>query len=107
MKNLLTFLASLKLAVILLVLLLIGLSVGTIIESRSGVAAAGALVYYSWWFLGLQGLFAINVALCLSAGLPAGFETLIQPAKALLLSQDEAGALRDKAVEEWQAALAQ
>lgn len=43
----------------------------------------------------------------LSAGLPAGFETLIQPAKALLLSQDEAGALRDKAVEEWQTALAQ
>jgi thiamine transport system substrate-binding protein len=43
----------------------------------------------------------------LAAGLPQGFETLIQPAKALLLSQDEAGALRDKAVEEWQAALAQ
>lgn len=43
----------------------------------------------------------------LAAGLPQGFETLIQPAKALLLPQDEAGALRDKAVEEWQAALAQ
>ena len=43
----------------------------------------------------------------LAAGLPAGFETLIQPAKSLLLTQDEAGALRDTAVGEWQAALAQ
>ena len=43
----------------------------------------------------------------LAAGLPAGFETMIQPAKALLLSQDEAGALRETAVGEWQAALAQ
>ncbi len=72
MKKFLTFLASLKLAVILLVLLLIGLSVGTIIESRSGVAAAGSLVYYSWWFLGLQGLFAINVALSIADLFPWG-----------------------------------
>jgi len=43
----------------------------------------------------------------LAAGLPQGFETLIQPAKSLLLSQEEAGALRDAAVAEWQAALAQ
>lgn len=43
----------------------------------------------------------------IASGLPTGFETLIQPAKSLLLSQDEAGALRDKAVEEWQTALAQ
>ena len=42
----------------------------------------------------------------LTAGLPKGFETLIQPEKSLLLSQDEAGALRDAAVAEWQAALA-
>jgi thiamine transport system substrate-binding protein len=43
----------------------------------------------------------------LAAGLPQGFETLIQPAKSLLFSQEEAGALRDAAVAEWQAALAQ
>jgi thiamine transport system substrate-binding protein len=43
----------------------------------------------------------------LAAGLPQGFETLTQPAKSLLLSQEEAGALRDAAVAEWQAALAQ
>lgn len=43
----------------------------------------------------------------LAAGLPKGFETLIQPEKSLLLSQDEAGALREAAVSEWQAALAE
>jgi thiamine transport system substrate-binding protein len=43
----------------------------------------------------------------LAAGLPKGFETLITPAKSLFLSPAEAGALREAAVEEWQAALAQ
>ena len=43
----------------------------------------------------------------LAAGLPKGFETLIQPEKSLLLPADEAAALRDKAVAEWQAALAE
>jgi thiamine transport system substrate-binding protein len=42
----------------------------------------------------------------LTAGLPKGFETLIQPEKSLLMAQDEAGALRDAAVAEWQAVLA-
>jgi len=41
-----------------------------------------------------------------AAGLPAGFETLIQPAQSLLMSSDDAGAARDAAVAEWQAALA-
>jgi thiamine transport system substrate-binding protein len=41
-----------------------------------------------------------------AAGLPKGFETLIRPAKSLLFPADEAGALRDAAVAEWQAALA-
>ncbi|MBL9056159.1 MAG: thiamine ABC transporter substrate binding subunit [Rhodobacteraceae bacterium] len=40
-----------------------------------------------------------------AAGLPEGFGTLIQPAKSLLFSADEAGALREAAVAEWQAAL--
>lgn len=43
----------------------------------------------------------------LASGLPKGFETLIQPEKSLLLSQDEAGTLREAAVAEWQAALAE
>ena len=41
-----------------------------------------------------------------AAGLPAGFETLITPATSLLLPPDEAAALRDGALAEWQAALA-
>ncbi len=38
-------------------------------------------------------------------GLPEGFETPVDPAKALLLSPDDAIALRDVALEEWQSAL--
>jgi len=72
MKKLFAFLASLKLAVILLVLLLVGLSVGTIVETRAGAETAGRLVYYAPWFLGLQGLFAINVALSLVDLFPWG-----------------------------------
>ncbi len=41
-----------------------------------------------------------------AAGLPAGFETLIQPAKSLLMSAAEAQAARGPAIEEWQTALA-
>ena len=55
-------LASLKLAVILLVLLLVGLAAGTIIESKVSADVAGRVVYYAPWFLGLQGLFAVNLA---------------------------------------------
>ena len=40
-----------------------------------------------------------------AAGLPDGFETLIQPEKALLLPVDEAQAARDEALAEWLAAL--
>ena len=59
------FLASLKLAIGLLVLLLIGLAVGTIVESRTDAETAGRWVYYSWWFLGLQSLLVINLAMSL------------------------------------------
>lgn len=41
-----------------------------------------------------------------AAGLPKGFETLVQPGKSLLLGADEALALRNPALEEWRAALA-
>lgn len=40
-------------------------------------------------------------------GLPAGFETLAQPGKALLLSPAEAAAARDAALAEWTDALSQ
>ncbi len=41
-----------------------------------------------------------------AAGLPEGFETLIQPSKSLLLSADEAASARAGALDEWRAALA-
>ncbi|MFW8593943.1 thiamine ABC transporter substrate binding subunit [Cribrihabitans neustonicus] len=41
------------------------------------------------------------------AGLPEGFDTLIEPGKALLLDEDEAAALRDAALDEWLSALSQ
>ena len=40
-----------------------------------------------------------------AAGLPAGFDTLITPSKAVLLSAKDAEAGRAKAIEEWQTAL--
>ncbi|MBS0563675.1 MAG: thiamine ABC transporter substrate binding subunit [Proteobacteria bacterium] len=42
-----------------------------------------------------------------AGGLPAEFQALIRPEKALLLPAAEAAALRDKATEEWRAALSQ
>ncbi|HEX7488641.1 MAG TPA: hypothetical protein VF341_07035, partial [Anaeromyxobacteraceae bacterium] len=60
MKKVLALLSSLKLAVILVVLLLLGLAAGTIIESRAGVDVAGRTVYYAPWFLGLEALFAAS-----------------------------------------------
>jgi cytochrome c-type biogenesis protein CcsB len=71
-KKLLAFLASLKLAVILLVLLLVGLAAGTILESRAGVEIAGRVVYYAPWFLGLQALFIVNVVASIVAYYPWG-----------------------------------
>lgn len=42
-----------------------------------------------------------------AGGLPAGYETLVQPAKALLMSPAEAEAAREPALETWRAALSQ
>ncbi len=40
-------------------------------------------------------------------GLPGGFDTLLTPTKALLLSPEEAAAARDAALDEWRSALSQ
>ena len=40
-----------------------------------------------------------------AAGLPKGFETLIQPEKALIVPADMADTVRDQALEEWLRAL--
>ena len=46
---------------------LIGLAGGTILESSRGVEVAGRLVYYSWWFLTLEALLAVNVLASISS----------------------------------------
>ncbi|MCK0097080.1 thiamine ABC transporter substrate binding subunit [Yoonia sp. F2084L] len=42
-----------------------------------------------------------------AGGLPEGFETLVTPAKSLLLSPEDAAAKRDAALDEWRTALSQ
>jgi cytochrome c-type biogenesis protein CcsB len=72
MNKALSLLSSLKLAVVLLVLLLLGLSAGTIIESRAGAEVAGRAVYFAWWFVALEVAFAVNVTASLVTLFPWG-----------------------------------
>jgi cytochrome c-type biogenesis protein CcsB len=63
MKDLLKTLASQKLAIGVLVLLLLALGAGTIVETLRGAEEAGRTVYRSWWLFGLlQLLFASVLA---------------------------------------------
>jgi hypothetical protein len=59
--RLLRALASLRLAIVLLALFAACLAGATLIESLHGAAAAGELVYRTWWFALLLGLLAANV----------------------------------------------
>lgn len=61
MKDLLRTLASLKLAVGVLVLLLLALGAGTIVETLRGAEEAGRTVYRSWWLFGLLQLLSASV----------------------------------------------
>ena len=65
MRKIFYILSSLKLTVTLLVLLMVGLAVGTIVESLMGHGAAVGLVYGSWWFILLVVLVAVNLSLSL------------------------------------------
>jgi thiamine transport system substrate-binding protein len=60
-------------------------------------AAQAALITTNWMY----------PAKTPAAGLPEGFETLITPAKSLLLTPEEALAARGPALDEWRAALSQ
>jgi hypothetical protein len=57
----LSALASLRLAIVLLALFAACLAGATLLESAYGAAAAGELVYRSWWFVLLLALLACNV----------------------------------------------
>ena len=64
MRKLLSNLASLKLTVVLVLLIGVVLSAGTILESRQG-AEAGKAVYEASWFYALLMLFSVNVVCAL------------------------------------------
>ncbi|MBI2838590.1 MAG: cytochrome c biogenesis protein CcsA [Acidobacteria bacterium] len=72
MRKVFDTLGSLKVAVSLLVLLLVGLAAGTILESARGPEVAGRVVYYAWWFLGMQALFLVNVTASIIGLFPWG-----------------------------------
>jgi cytochrome c-type biogenesis protein CcsB len=60
MNSFIRTLASLKLTIVLLLVIAVMLSFGTILESLRGAEAARA-VYDAPWFYGLLGLFALNI----------------------------------------------
>ncbi|HAM41225.1 MAG TPA: hypothetical protein DDX89_05335 [Candidatus Omnitrophica bacterium] len=60
---LLRFFGSLQMAVALLIAIAIVLAWGTIYETSFGTAAVQRFVYRSWWFQGLLGFLAVNLAI--------------------------------------------
>jgi cytochrome c-type biogenesis protein CcsB len=76
MKQVLELLGSLKVAVILLVLLLVALSAGTILESRQSAQVAQRVVYFAPWFIGVQALLALNVFASVLAHYPWGTQRI-------------------------------
>ncbi len=61
MRALIHRFASLRITVVLLVLVLLALSSGTVVESLHGSPAAGRLVYGAPWFRALLTVFALNL----------------------------------------------
>lgn len=72
MSNVRAFLASLRLSVLLMVALLLALAAGTLVEARVDAPTAIRFVYRAPWFLVLEGLFALNVAMSLVDRFPWG-----------------------------------
>ena len=69
-------LGSLKIAVVLLTLIMIAMATGTMIESTRNTETAIQYVYYSVWFQGLLGLFALNVLFSLIDLFPWGTQRI-------------------------------
>lgn len=72
MRKLFATLASLQLAVILLILSLIALAAATIVESAAGSEVAGRTIYYALWFQLLMGLFVANLIASIAQLYPWG-----------------------------------
>ena len=74
-------LASMKFAVVIILLFSIALTYGTFMESYHGREFANRLVYKSFWFMGIQGLMFLSILLATLVRLPAkkrlyGFYTI-------------------------------
>lgn len=61
LRRVFTLLASLKLAVFVLIALSVAMAVGTFLEARTDAATARQMVYAAWWFDWLLGLLSVNV----------------------------------------------
>lgn len=70
MQRLIRLLGSITIAVPLLVVIAAVLATGTIYEARFGTAAVQRFVYHAWWFQGLLGFLAINLAAAALSRLP-------------------------------------
>ncbi len=64
------FFASLKLAVVLILLLAIVLGSATFVEAHYGTAAVGFLIYHTWYFAALLALLALNIFCAASIRFP-------------------------------------
>ena len=60
-KKIRKFLASLQLAVIIIISLSVLIAIGTIIESRLDATAASKLIYRTWWMYSIMGLLVVNL----------------------------------------------
>ena len=60
MKKYLSFLFSTRLMAVLFLIFAAAMGVATFIENDFGTQTAKALIYNSWWFEGIMGLFVIN-----------------------------------------------
>lgn len=70
LRSFLAGVGSLWLAVLLLVLLATAMACATVYESTRGTEYALARFYKSWWFIGLEGLLALNSLAAILARLP-------------------------------------
>jgi hypothetical protein len=64
------FLASLKLAVVLILSLAVLLGLATFVEANYGTAAVGFLIYHTWFFTAVLALLALNIFCAASIRFP-------------------------------------
>ncbi len=70
MKALYKFMASLKLAIPLMLILTVSMIVGTILESKYSALVAQQYIYHHYWFTILNTLIAINILLATTIRYP-------------------------------------